>query len=744
MACANYNLELNDGWKFHLGNFKTKKNMPIAMFHLSSEAGGALLEFEDFEKAELWKDVSVPHDWMTELKFNKNYDAAGGYKKRTVGWYINKFNLGKEDIENAMLIFDGVMGKTTVYVNGSVACRNFSGYNRFSCEIGDYLLPNSENEIALFVDATRWEGWWYEGAGLYRKAYIQFREESHFDTDKFFVRSIENSGEWKINVDFDVVNKNDDLSVDLSLYSQDESLLLNKNISASGNNTELDIKEPILWSCNSPYLYKLVCTLKRKGKIIDTFTSYTGLRKIDWVPDKGMYLNDKPLKIKGICIHQDHAGVGIAVTKELIEYRLSILKDLGVNAIRCAHNAPDESLLEACDRLGILVMSENRHFGVSEDIFSQLDAMVKVSRNHPCVFLYSLFNEEPWQAEKRGQRIAEKMRARILTLDDTRAITGAQNGGTTEKENASRALDVIGINYFIKDYEQTHKNSPHKLILGTENCPTNATRGVYKTSKERQVFDNYGDEHEEFTESLEETMVNMFSKEYVAGCFAWSGFDYRGEPTPFGWPSVVSHWGFTDYCGFKKDTSYFLSAWYKDELFAYLIPKKNLKKGEKVRVCVYTNADFAELFEDDKSLGKIPVKNRRALWNIISKGKNLKVCAEKGNSAVYDEITISGKETDIVLNDVSFKDSDIHIINMKVTDQNGNFVSSFCGKVTLSVEKAEILGIGNGNPNSHHDEKGNSINFFNGKAQAIIKSKGGKVTAECKGMPAVTLNLKDD
>ncbi|MBO5453561.1 MAG: hypothetical protein J6A69_06315 [Clostridia bacterium] len=745
MALANYNLELNEGWQFHLGSFPLKTDMPIGMFHQTSKAGGALLELDGFEDDESWRNISVPHDWMTELKFNKNYDAAGGYKKRCVGWYKNKFTLGKEEIESATLVFDGVMGKTTVYVNGIVACRNFSGYNQFICEIGDYLLHDSENEISVFVDATRWEGWWYEGAGLYRKAYIKFRENSRFDTDKFFARGTEKDGKWKTVVDFGVLNTTDDLTVDVTLSDENGAVLSSKNISVSENSIDFDIENPKLWSCDAPYLYKVVCTLQRDDKVIDTLVSSVGLRKIEWIPDKGMYLNDEHCRVKGICIHHDHAGVGIAMPKELIEYRMSILKELGINAIRYAHSAPDETFLDICDQMGFLVMSENRMFGASDDVFYQIDAMVRVSRNHPSVFLYSLFNEEPWQSSLRGKRIAQRMKERILSLDSTRAITGAQNGGTTEKENASDVFDVIGINYFLKDYEQTHKDSPKRLIIGTENCPTYATRGVYVTDEKKQIFDCYGQKWPDyFSESLEETMSFVFSKDYVAGCFAWSGFDYRGEPTPYGWPSVVSHWGFTDYCGFKKDTAYLLSSWYKDELFAHLIPKKNLKKGENVRACVYTNGDYAELFEDNKSFGRIKVKNRRAEWDIVSGGKSLKVCVEKGKSVVYDEIKISSKAEKVVCEDFSSKDSDIHIINLYALDKNDIFVPSFCGKVTFSVEDGVILGVGNGDPNSHHNEKGNVINFFNGKAQIIVKSKKGKLTAKCENIPDVSIELRGD
>ncbi|MBE7042601.1 MAG: glycoside hydrolase family 2 protein [Ruminococcaceae bacterium] len=636
MVLANYDLELRDGWRFYYGEPKQKEKMDIWQFHASCKAGGAL-EAMKFDE-EHWRRVSIPHDWMTELPITKQGDPGNGYKERGTGWYYLKFQLPEEKIEEAELIFDGVLGNSVVFVNGVVAARNFSGYNRFSCQVGDYLLSGEENEIAVYVDARRWEGWWYEGAGIYRPVRIAFRPSAHFDWKQCFVRSEQKENGWNVVATLGVLEAEGFL-VSAVLKDGEGIVIAEKTVSISEvTDVCLPVANPVLWSPQQPYLYTLECELKQEETVVDTYSALVGLRQIQWDSEQGMVLNGKGYSVKGICCHQDHGGVGAAVTKEVMEYRIDCLKRLGINAYRCAHHAPSKELLEICDRKGMLVMVENRHFSVSEEVLKQLDALIILSRNHPCVFLYSLFNEEPWQKEERGRRIAEKMRKRVLALDCTRAVTGAQNGGLLEQSNASDVLDLIGINYCMKEYDAAHERMPRKVILGTENCPTYATRGVYRSNEEQQVFASYGDEWADFSESLEETMKMVEERKFVAGCFVWCGFDHRGEPTPYGYPSVLSHWGISDVCGFPKSTAYLLAAWYRKDLFAHLLPHWNWKEGELVRVCVFTNGDDAELFLNGRSLGTKEVIQKRAEWEVLFEPGKLSVVVKRGEERVSNRL----------------------------------------------------------------------------------------------------------
>ncbi len=730
MALANYDLPLNTGWKFHLGDLPRKRNIPVGVTHQCCKAGGAVLEKDFFGEGVSWLDVALPHDWLTYLDLDPDEDAAGGFKNRGIAWYYVNFTLPETDIENARLVFEGVLGYSAVFVNGVAAARNFSGYNRFSCDVSAYLLPGQENTVALQVDATRCEGWWYEGAGLYRPARIQFRGTSYFREEDCFVRCEKQGDRFLVKADLAVVG---DGVVTAELVDKDG----NRIAAGQGENICLEVAGGHLWSPETPYLYKMLCKLEKDGETLDTFTANVGLRTVEWVADKGMFLNGGHYPVKGICCHQDHAGVGAAIPDALMEKRVATLKNFGINAYRCAHHAPAESLLEICDRLGMLVMVENRHFDLSEETLKQVDALVKLSRNHPCVFLYSLFNEEPWQTEERGRRIADGLTKRVRLLDSTRAITGAQNGGMLERSNAADALDVVGVNYFLKDYDATHRRLPQKVIIGTENCPTYATRGAYKSDKETQIFAQYGEQWGDFSESLDETMETIFSKEYVAGCFAWCGFDHRGEPTPYGWPSVISHWGFHDECGFAKDTAYLLGAWYREDLTVHLLPHWNWAEGEKVRVCAFTNADTAELFLNGVSLGVQTPVLKKTFWEVSFAPGKLTVVAKRGVEQAEDSVCTPGAPARLVLENwvQNVTNSDVRVINVSVTDAEGVILPDYSEEVAFSVSDGVILGIGNGDPNSHHHQKADKIRLFHGRAQLIV-SAGAKVTAKCAKMEA--------
>ena len=740
MAVANFDLKLNKNWKFHLGDVKRfGKNDHEACYN-ASKAGGALGETDVFLNENKWEDIMVPHDWLTSQKCDKTQSPSGGYKKRGKGWYFCTFSLDSREIQSARLVFDGVLGYTTVYVNGIVAMRNFSGYNRFFCEIGDYLMPEKENMIALEIDASVWEGWWYEGAGLYRSVYLEFRKDLQFKRDGAFFRSVlDCEGKWRIDADIEIDSiLNCDTEVEVTLFDASGNELVNiLKRAEKTTHFSKQIENPFLWTPETPYLYKIKAELKQSSAVVDKIETAIGFRNIVWTENDGMYLNGKRYQIKGICCHHDHAGVGAAVPAALSEFRIKKIKTSGANAYRCAHHAVTEEFLGICDRLGIFVMAENRNFSVSSETLNQLEAMVRISRNHPSVFIYSLFNEEPLQAEKRGNRIAKKMYDTVKRLDSTRAVTAAMNGGVLTEENASDILDVVGINYFLKDYDECRKRMPRKAVLGTENCPVFATRGVYTTDLSKQIYGSYGEDYPAyFAESFEKTMLHIKNKRYAAGCFVWCAFDYRGEPQPLAWPSVISHWGIMDYCGFEKDIFYMLSAWYNEETFVHLMPHWNWQDGEKIRVCAFTNADTAELFINGCSIGEKEVVLRRVEWEIDFKKGELSICAKKGDTVVYDKVRTAGKAEKIVLEDMAAhgNSDNLHIINATVIDSNNTHVPGFCEKVEFNISNGYILGVGNGDPNSHHIDSDFRIKFFNGKAQAIVMSDQSKLKAICKDM----------
>ena len=754
MNTANYNLALDHGWKFHLGQVRRFKELKHPDTYNACKAGGALGSMNTFLNQNYWQSVEVPHDWQTSLPYDPGQACASGYKERGVGWYYLKFKLPDSPIENARLVFEGVLGQCVVYVNGIVATRNFSGYNRFTCQIESYLLPGAENMIALYVDATTWEAWSYEGAGLYRPVYIEFRENVRLDTYGCFVRGQEKDGIWEVAADLKVLGLNtdgentgndniDNLKMISGLEAPDGKVIAQEESPAAEQlKLRIPVENPKLWSPETPALYTFSCELKRGDECLASLRVSVGLRNITWCPDTGMYLNGENYPVKGICCHQDHGGVGAAATSELMEYRIMRLKALGINAYRCAHHAPSETLLYICDRLGMMVMVENRHYSVSEDVLKQLESLVLLSRNHPSVFLYSLFNEEPWQAERRGFLMARQMRALVRSLDDTRAVTAAMNGGNLTDVNASDAIDVVGVNYHLCNYEELHRRKPDKAILGTENCPTFATRGVYVTDKEVPVYGSYGDDWADyFSESMTETMEHVAEHSYNAGCFAWSGFDSYGEPQPHSWPSIMSHWGVMDICGFPKDTAYQLAAWYKEELCVHLMPHWNWAEGQEVRVCAFTNADTAELFVNGRTCGEQQVDKKRVEWKVPFEAGEIRVLVRRGEEEAFEEIRTAGEPAKLVLEDMTPEGSgsSIRIINISVTDEQGTFIPDFEKRVNFCTLGTAILGVANGNPNGLQPNVDSGIELFHGRAQVIITAGAGTVTAYCEGLPNVIL-----
>lgn len=575
-------IDLLKGWKFCPGEAKRWERADHNICYNVTKAGKEVGDMKVFLHENPWEEVSIPHDWNTGQLSQPDASPSNGFKPRGTAWYYNEFVMPEYDENDCILLeFEGIMGESVVYVNGVLAARNETGYTGFTTDVSDYLLAGEKNMIVVSVDNTRWEGWWYEGAGIYRPVHMYIKPAVHFSHRGTFVDPVLDGSEWTVRVACSVessLRKPAAYAVDSKICSPQGELLC--EMTAEGQCEAFGtgavtlcgrVSAPELWSPSDPVLYTVKNSLLIDGEEAECEEIRFGFRHIEWT-DHGMFLNGSKTPVNGICCHQDHAGVGIALNRSLIRYRVKKLKEMGCIAYRCAHNCPSEDFLNACDELGMLVMAENRHYRSSDEVMKQLDEMVKLCRNHPSVFLYSLFNEEPWQAEKRGLRIAEKMLRRVKESDDTRAVTAAMNGGVLTRENASDVLDVAGMNYFIYDYGKYAERRPGHPMVGTENGPLYATRGVYKDDEKKQVYNAYGLTTAPFGQLLQDTMEQVRAAEHVAGQFVWGGFDYRGEPQPFEWPSVFSHWGLTDNCGFEKDTFYMLRSYYSDEPMVHLLP----------------------------------------------------------------------------------------------------------------------------------------------------------------------------
>src|SRR5262245_3147755 len=457
---ARETLSLDQAWRFHLGDVP----FPIITGHEASyfnakagKAGGAAApEYDDSS----WRELDLPHDWAVEGPFDEHANLSQGFRPRGIGWYRRQFNLDSQDQgKHLELQFDGVATHCTVWFNGTLVARNWCGYTSFNIDItplaqyGDKL-----NTIAVRVDADAMEGWWYEGAGIYRHTWLVKRNPVHVVTDGVFANPI--SGEnykWTVPVEITLENSGQesaDTSVTATIVDPAGAQVASGKASAAvaplAQTTvkiPLPVSAPKQWSIEDPTLYRLHVSVSHHGAIADEAETNCGFRTIRFDPDQGFFLNDRPLKLKGVCNHQDHAGVGVAVPDSLWEFRLRKTKEMGANAWRSSHNPPAKEFLDACDRLGMLVVDENRNFNASPECLSQLQWMVRRDRNHPSIILWSLFNEEPLQDSPQGFEISRRMSAAVKDLDTSRPVTAAMSRGHFTSVNASQSLDVVGFNY---------------------------------------------------------------------------------------------------------------------------------------------------------------------------------------------------------------------------------------------------------------------------------------------------------
>ena len=732
-------IPLNRGWKFFYGEPKRFNRIDHETCYNITKTGQEYGVEAVFLNENAWLDVSIPHDWNTLQPASPEHHPSNGFKPRDTGWYYKIFDLPDIGEDACVRIdFEGVMGECVVYVNGVLCVRNESGYTGFGADITDYILPGEKNMVVVSVDNTRWEGWWYEGAGIYRPVTVSILPPLHFaPLETFILPEKLSDNTWKVSITGKLENTTGapaDAWVESTILDPNGNVVgisCAKGDCAAYNTVETSafctIDNPRLWSPDVPILYHLVNRLKTPEATLQEEEIAFGFRNIEFTADRGMLLNGKPLMVKGICCHQDHAGVGIAVTQSLIRYRIQKMKAMGVNAYRCAHHCPSESLLNICDELGMLVKVENRHFRSSDEVMAQLDYLIKMSRNHPCVFLYSLFNEEPWQEEKRGRKIAERLQRRVHSLDSSRAVTAAMNGGVLAQDNAADVLDVAGINYFIDDYMKYAERRPGHPMIATENGPIYATRGVFKNDFEKQQCASYGDITAHYGQLLEPTMARVQEAPHVAGVFVWGGFDYRGEPQPFEWPSVFSHWGFCDNCGFEKASFYRLKTYYTETPMLYLCPHWNWTPGEEVRVVAYTTLKKATLFVNGAAQETKNVQDFCAEWTLPFEAGEIRVVAEDGAHQMAETVRTAGSPSRLCIEDATpKKDPDSVILNISLTDSDNRLVPTLDTDriVKLKVTGGRIIGVGNGDPNGLQPDIAETISTFAGRCQVIIEPEG--------------------
>lgn len=764
-------LSLDRGWLFHLGDIVQPPIKGHGESYGNAKAGNAAgaagTEYDDSD----WRHLDLPHDWAVEGPFDPNANVSQGYRPRGIGWYRRYLRVDAADRgRHFELQFDAIATHATVWVNGNVVNRNWSGYNSSYIDITPYLrYGDAMNTIAIRADAEAMEGWWYEGAGMYRHAWLVKRDPMHIVTDGVHATPRPPSGkgsQWTVPVEVTLNNSGklaSGVTVEVSVFDPAGKQVTRQSaaarVAALGTNTvqvPLAIANPALWSLEKTNLYRVTTRVLQDGKALDEVSLNTGFRTIRFDPAQGFFLNGVHVKLQGVCIHQDHAGVGVAVPDSVWEYRLRRLKELGVNAIRFSHNAPAAEVLDLVDRMGFVVMDENRNFNPSPDYMQQLEWMVKRDRHHPGVVLWSVFNEEPEQATEVGYEMVRRMSATVKALDDTRPVTAAMNGGFLTELNVSHAVDVVGSNYQVPDYDRYHKANPNKPFTSSEDTSAYMTRGEFKTVREKNLIASYDDDAAEWGNTHRDAWQAIATRPYVAGGFVWTGFDYRGEPTPNEWPSVSSVFGIMDLNGFPKNAYYIHQVqWIKDRPLIHIAPHWNWSgsEGKEIRVMVMANVERVQLLLNGRPLGEQQVDPYRMNnFNVAYAPGKLEAIGYNGGKEVARtavETTGAAVALELVPDRAQLAGDgrDAMPITVRALDAQGRAVPLADAQVTFAVTGGgRSIGHGNGDPNSHEDEKGATRRLFNGLAQLIVQTNYGGteaigVTAAAPGLAPARISI---
>ncbi|WP_433972023.1 glycoside hydrolase family 2 TIM barrel-domain containing protein [Tunturiibacter lichenicola] len=594
------------------------------------------------------------------------------------------------------------------------------------------------------VDANAMEGWWYEGAGMYRHTWLVKRNPLHIATDGVFANPVKNAdGSWSIPVEttlYGMEQKPSTVQVESTLIDPEGKPVVSGHIEATiqplGESVAkftLPVSSPRLWSVDQPTLYTVRTVVKRDGVVLDELTIHNGFRTIRFDPDKGFFLNDKPVKLLGTANHQDHAGVGVAVPDSLWEFRVRRLKEMGSNAYRCAHNAPAAEFLDATDRLGLMEIDENRNFGSSPEHLRQLDWMIRRDRNHPSVIMWSVFNEEPSQGSEMGYQLVRRMSASVKELDTTRPVTAAQSNSDLNPVNASQAADVAGFNYVYRDFDEYRRVNPSKPMFSSEDTSSVMTRDQYTTDRKAMLLDSYDDQVLPWGLSHRDAWKQVDERPFIFGTMVWTGFDYRGEPQPLSWPAAGSSFGIMDLCGFPKAAYWIHQAqWITDRPILHVIPHWNWagSEGKPIKIMVATNAESVALFLNGNHIAEKPVdRYEMVTFDVPYTTGTLEARALNGGKEVARfDVETTGVPSAIRLTpdrkSMAGDGNDAQPFTVEVVDARGRVVPTADVPVTFSLSgPGAIIGLNNGDPTNHEPEKGTQHSTYHGSAQVIVQSE---------------------
>ncbi len=775
----------NNDWNFFLGN----------------DSAASALSFGDAD----WQSLNLPHDWSIALPFDQKAPATtqGGALPGGIGWYRKLFTLdGGDKTKRIFIEFEGVQQKSEVWINGHHLGKRPNGYVTFRYELTPFLkFDGSKNVIAVKADNSQQpNSRWYTGSGIYRDVwFIKTNQVAIGQWGSFVSTPFITTTEARINIETRLDSSQaligpcfiytDIYDAAGQLIHKETRNLAARNLLKPGYNkhvVNITISKPTRWSIDDPHLYKAVTTVVSGGKITDQTSTRFGIRSIYFDREKGFFLNDQSLKIKGVCMHHDLGALGAAFNKAAAKRQLKILKEMGCNAIRTSHNPSAPAFLDLCDEMGFLVMVEafdmwqkkKNKFDYFLD-FKEWHArdiadMVLRDRNHPSVFMWSIGNEIREQFDSTGTSITNDLVSIIKNIDTTRPVTSALTEMDTLKNYIyqAKALDVLGWNYNHLMYPEFLKRYPGQKFIASETNSAIATRGHYDLpadslriwpAKGQKVFDNG---NPDFTVSAydnaiaywggthEDTWKTIKKYDFLSGLFVWTGFDYLGEPTPYPWPARSSYFGIVDLAGFPKDVYYmYQSEWTKKNVL-HLMPHWNWKAGETIDVKAYfNNADEVELFLNGRSLGTRRKKGDalHVLWQVkFAPGILKAVSRRNGKTVLTTERRTAGKPYRLRLTadrtTINANGKDISFITVEVLDENGTLVPDAADLINFEVQGSGfIAGVDNGLQTSLESFKANHRKAFNGLCLAMVQSKNTKgnivFKATAKGLQPAQLVL---
>lgn len=778
---------LNEGWEFSKG---------------------------DAQSATQWERVRVPHDWAIYGPFDRDNDLQkvaveqNGEKEETVktgrtgglpfigkGTYRTSFELAEVAERNITLVFDGAMSNAHVSINGKEVAYWPYGYNSFYVDVTEAVKAGS-NEMVVELENYERASRWYPGAGLYRNVHIMNTHRVHIPTWGTYVTTPKVSAEEAsvhIEMEIEGANKGEKVDVATSIIAPDGSVAATNNSAYIAHGQKFVqnflLSAPQLWSPATPVLYTARTELKVDGQTVDTYETRFGVRSLEYIPEKGFYLNGEPTKFKGVCNHHDLGPLGAAVNRSALRHQVELLKDMGANAIRTSHNMPAPELVELCDELGMMLMVEPfddwsfrpkspNGYGRFFSKWAERDItnMVKHYRNSPAVVMWSIGNEVPSQWGPDGVAELMMLQDMVKGLDATRPVTcGMDQIGCVLDNGFAASLDIPGFNYKPQYYEKAYAMLPQRMILGSETASTVSSRGVYHFPVSFEVEhnqvthpDNQSSSYDNeacYWSNTPDIDFYMDEQPWVLGQFVWTGFDYLGEPSPYdtdAWPSHSSVFGIIDLASLPKDRYYlYRSQWNKADETLHVLPHWNWKgrEGEVTPVMVYTSYPKAELFINGKSQG-IREKNDstlqtryRLMWNETRyEAGELKVVAydSEGKVAAEKVVKTAGKPHHLVVtantDNLKADGDDLAYLTVQVADKDGNIVPTDSRRVKYAVSGAgSFEATANGDPTCILPFQNPEMDLFSGAATAIVRSgkEPGEITftVRAKGVKPATYKI---